>query len=177
MTAPATGDLPNWAALAGELGVSTRAVTEWRKRYPDAPERPNLADWLAFKRRKALGASNSKVGKDRETILAEKALAETKLIHLKIAKEERKLIPAEMVEEFHLFAASRIKSSLYQLFATELPPKTANLEVTDVRKANRDACDVLCVSMAGLFDQWREEQEAARAAAATVESEKSEDDE
>ena len=167
----------NYATIAEALGVTVRSITNWREKFPDAPQTMLVSDWQAFKKRRKLGFTNNRVGKDRESILVDKAAAETRLIRIKIAKEERKLIDAELVENFHLFAAARLKSAIYQLFATELPPKTANSELSDVRKINREACDALCLSMQATFDQWREEQEAARAAAAAVEDNADDEDE
>ncbi len=165
-----------WDELAAALKVSRQTLASWRNKHEDAPDTMRVADWAAFRKKRGLGIVGNRVGKDREEILADKAAAETRLIRIKIAKEERKLIPADQVENFHLFAASRLKSAIYQLFATELPPKTANSDLADVRKANRDACDTLCMSMQATFDQWREEQEAARAAAATVGDDDDDDD-
>lgn len=165
-----------WGSLASELGVTPKSVERWRQKYADAPAAPDVDAWRAYVRRKGLGNSNNRVRPDRDDLMAAKTAADTKLVLIKIAKEERKLVPADQVENFHLFAASRLKSALYQVFATELPPKTANSDTSEVRKANRDACDAICLSMQSTFDEWAKEQKAARAAAASVGDEDEGDD-
>jgi hypothetical protein len=156
------------AELARRLMVSQSAVAKWRKQHQDAPVENDPDVWKAFMAKHGLGKrGNFKPDNLRDADLA-KRTAETRLLHIKIAKEERKLIDAADVDSFLLHLASRLKSALYQTFQTELPPKTAGLDVAEVRRLNREACDIVCGSMQTLQDEWQAEQERAREAAAQV---------
>jgi hypothetical protein len=162
--------LPSLEAVAIALGgYSVRALYQWREKYPDAPKGNVLSEWQAFRGKHKLGAmGNNRVSKSREDVLTEKAIAETRLTLIKIAKEERKVIPADEVDSFLLFLASRVKSALYQVFQTEMPPKTATREVAEVRALNREGCDAICLSMQTALEDWQKEQDAAREAAASI---------
>lgn len=160
------------AAVAAELGHSTRALQQWRERFPDAPAANDVEAWRAFKAKHNLGERiGNRVSKSREEILTEKAQAETRLTLLKIAKEERKVIPAADVDSFLLFLSSRLKAAMFQQFETEIPPRAAHRDVAEVRKLNVAGCDSVCRSMQTALADWQAEQDAAREAAATVETE------
>lgn len=154
------------AALARELGFSISAFGKWRKSFPDAPAGIEVEAWRAFIAKHGLGTKGNFQSESKAALAERKLRAESRLLEIKIAKEERRLIDAGDVDSFPLFLSSRLKSSLYQTFQTELPPKTAGLDVAEVRRLNREGCDLLMVSMQTLQEDWQAEQERAREAAA-----------
>jgi hypothetical protein len=153
------------AELARRVQFTQSAIAKWRKQYEDAPTENSVEQWQAFIAKHGLGRRGNHKPENLRDAELRKKTAETRLLEIKIAKEERAVIPSKDVDTFLLHAASRIRSSLYQTFQTELPPKTAGLDVTEVRRLNREACDVLMLSMQTLQDEWQAEQEKAREAA------------
>jgi len=153
------------ADLARELGFSVTAFSKWRKSFPDAPAGIDVTEWKAFIGKHGLGTKGNHLGETARSLRDQKTAEEIRALRMKNAKEERKLISADDVDSFLLFLSSRIKSSLYQSFQTELPPKTAGLDVAQVRLLNREGCDGIMRSMQALQDEWAAEQEAAREAA------------
>lgn len=163
------------AALARELGFSISAFGKWRKAFPDAPAGIEVEAWRAFIAKHGLGTKGNFQSESKTALAERKLRAESRLLEIKIAKEERKLIDSADIDSFLLHLSSRLKSSLYQTFQTELPPKTAGLDVAEVRRLNREACDIVCGTMQTLQDEWQAEQERAREAAAQVAEEHGED--
>jgi poly-gamma-glutamate capsule biosynthesis protein CapA/YwtB (metallophosphatase superfamily) len=70
------------------------------------------------------------------------------------------------VDNYLIFLAARVKSAMYQGFTTELPPKVAGLDVSDIRRLAREHADLVCVSMQNALEDWKTEQNARRKAAA-----------
>lgn len=159
----------NLTSLGAELGCSVPALSAWRNRYNDTPDTLHAEKWREFIKAKGLmrstGAGHGRPpNKDREALTNEKLASEIRLNEIKIAKEERKLIDAEEVEAFIVFAASKTKSALYQMVA-EAAPKCAGLESGEIRGILRSAADVICRSMQTTLEDWQVEQEEARQAA------------
>ncbi len=153
--------------LAAALGVSDEALRLWRSEKPDAPKSNDVEEWRAFIARNELGEGNNRLNRATPELRARKLLSEIRLNELKISKEERKLIPAEQVDDFLLWLSSRVKSGVYQAFTTELPPKLAGLDVGEIRRLSREAADALCITMQSAVDDWHNEQQQAKAAAQT----------
>ena len=171
---PVTPPLPgeahkNLTSLAAELGFSVPAFSAWRKRYDDTPDTLHADKWQEWIKSKGLGRSTG-AGHGRppnvslQAAQLRKISSDARLNEIKIAKEERKLIPAEDVESFLLYAASKTKSALFQMVA-EVSPKCAGLEAGEVRSKLRDACDGICLSMQTTVEDWQKEQEEAKQAA------------
>ena len=158
-------------ALARALNVSATAIRNWQREYEDAPKAWVEAEWRDFIDRHGLGQAGPRKSRRREELLVEKLASEVRLNQIKIAQAEAKLIPAEDVDNFLLFIASRVKSAMYQGFTTELPPKVVGLDVGEVRKAAREASDVVCVSMQNALDDFQNEQAQKREAAAKIRGE------
>lgn len=153
-------------ALARALNVSSTAIRNWQREYDDAPKAWVEADWRDFIDRHGLGQAGPRKSRRREELLVEKLASEVRLNQIKIAQAEAKLIPAEDVDNYLLFLAARVKSAMYQGFTTELPPKVAGLDVSDIRRLAREHADLVCVSMQNALEDWKTEQAARRKAAA-----------
>lgn len=153
-------------ALARALNVSATAIRNWQREYDDAPKSWIEADWRDFIDRHGLGQAGPRKSRRREELLVEKLASEVRLNQIKIAQAEAKLIPAEDVDNYLLFLAARVKSAMYQGFTTELPPKVAGLDVSDIRRLAREHADLVCVSMQNALEDWKTEQNARRKAAA-----------
>ena len=153
-------------ALARALNVSATAIRNWQREYDDAPKAWVEAEWRDFIDRHGLGQAGPRKSRRREELLVEKLASEVRLNQIKIAQAEAKLIPAEDVDNYLLFLAARVKSAMYQGFTTELPPKVAGLDVSDIRRLAREHADLVCVSMQNALEDWKTEQNARRKAAA-----------
>ena len=153
-------------ALARALNVSATAIRNWQREYDDAPKAWIEANWRDFIDRHGLGQAGPRKSRRREELLVEKLASEVRLNQIKIAQAEAKLIPAEDVDNYLLFLAARVKSAMYQGFTTELPPKVAGLDVSDIRRLAREHADLVCVSMQNALEDWKTEQNARRKAAA-----------
>ena len=153
-------------ALARALNVSSTAIRNWQREYDDAPKAWIEADWRDFIDRHGLGQAGPRKSRRREELLVEKLASEVRLNQIKIAQAEAKLIPAEDVDNYLLFLAARVKSAMYQGFTTELPPKVAGLDVSDIRRLAREHADLVCVSMQNALEDWKTEQNARKKAAA-----------
>lgn len=153
-------------ALARALNVSATAIRNWQREYDDAPKAWVEAEWRDFIDRHGLGQAGPRKSRRREELLVEKLASEVRLNQIKIAQAEAKLIPAEDVDNYLLFLAARVKSAMYQGFTTELPPKVAGLDVSDIRRLAREHADLVCVSMQNALEDWKTEQNARKKAAA-----------
>ena len=153
-------------ALARALNVSATAIRNWQREYDDAPKSWIEAEWRDFIDRHGLGQAGPRKSRRREELLVEKIASEVRLNQIKIAQAEAKLIPAEDVDNYLLFLAARVKSAMYQGFTTELPPKVAGLDVSDIRRLAREHADLVCVSMQNALEDWKSEQNARKKAAA-----------
>jgi len=153
-------------ALARALNVSATAIRNWQREYDDAPKSWIESEWRDFIDRHGLGQAGPRKSRRREELLVEKLASEVRLNQIKIAQAEAKLIPAEDVDNYLLFLAARVKSAMYQGFTTELPPKVAGLDVSDIRRLAREHADLVCVSMQNALEDWKTEQNARRKAAA-----------
>ena len=153
-------------ALARALNVSSTAIRNWQREYDDAPKTWTEAEWRDFIDRHGLGQTGPRKSRRREELLVEKLASEVRLNQIKIQQAEAKLIPAEDVDNYLLFLAARVKSAMYQGFTTELPPKVAGLDVSDIRRLAREHADLVCVSMQHALEDWKTEQHARRKAAA-----------
>ena len=158
----------NLKELARVLGFSAPALSQWRTKFPgEAPQGFEVAEWQKFIASHNLGIVGNRVSKGREELLRLKLTTEVRLNEIKIAKEERKLVPAGDVESFLTYSSARLKAGLYRMIA-ELAPKVAGLEAVEVRQLMTEHADVLCVAMQSLVEEWRREQEEAAEAAAAA---------
>lgn len=168
VTPPGPGEPhKNLTSLAAELGFSVPALSKWRNNYPDCPTILQADLWREFMARNGLGnrpGAGRPSNKSRDELTNAKLETEVRLNEIKIAKEERKLIPAEEVESFLLFAGSKFKSAVFQMVA-EVAPKCAGLEAGEIRGIMRGHADAVCMSMQTTVEDWNAEQDEARRAA------------
>lgn len=151
-------------ALAAAIGFTRPSLNKWRANHPDYPRELDDEAWRAFIEKNGLGNRGRKANKSREELTNEKLSSEIRLNEIKIAKEERKLVPADEIESFLLFAASKTKSALYQMVA-ETSPKCAGLDAGEIRGIMRAAADTVCMSLQTTVEDWQAEQDEARRAA------------
>ena len=156
------------SGLARALGFSHAAINKWQKDRPDAPKTLDEGEWRAFIERNELGTAGNRNEPGYNEARTQSLIWQTKLIKIRVAKEQRKLIPADEVDSFLLFLASRIKSGVYQSFCQEAAPKLPGLDVTDIRRMLRESADVLIVSWQTMLDDWAREQDTARKASAAA---------
>jgi len=151
--------------LAKQLGFSHTAIRVWRERFADAPFDADLEKWRAFITKHNLGDARHNIGAGGQTLRERKLASEIRLNEIKIAKEERKLIPADDVDAFLLYLGSRVKANLFQLFVGELPPAIAGLPVEEIRARCEEKADAMCLSMQSALEQYTKEQAQTRVAA------------
>lgn len=143
----------NLTQLAKVLGTTLPSLRAWRRR-PDAPKGLDAETWRAYVEKNGLGSPGPKVAQSSATLKDRKTEREVELLDLKIAKEKRKLIPAEDVDRLHLFIATRAKSKLYQFLETEAPPKLDGLSASQQRPILREIADSIADEMADMFEQF-----------------------
>lgn len=157
----------NWTQLARLLVVHPNNLTKWKQKHADFPQSMVVAEWQEWKRRHALGIKED-TEKSTTDLRDEKLRTEIEINRIKIAKESRRVIDADKVDDLLLFLGSRLKAATYQTFVTELPPKTAGLDVSEVRKFNREGADAICLNMQHAVEDWQKEQAAAKEASAAA---------
>jgi hypothetical protein len=146
----------NITQLAKVLGTTRHSLAAWMKR-PDAPRGMDVQTWRTYVERSGLGAAGPKVAQSSASLRDQKTAKEVELLDLKIAKEKRKLIPAEDVDRLHLFVATRAKSKLYQSLETEAPPKLDGLSAAEQRPILRGIADSIADEMADLFAEFNKQ--------------------
>ena len=149
-------------ALAAALGFSAQALENWKAQFADVPQTLVEEDWRAFIVAHDLGSGNNRLNRGHEDLKRRKLASEIRINELKISKEERKVIPAADVDAFLLHLGSRVKSAVFQLFVTELPPAVVGLPVEELRIRAREKAETLCVSMQNALAEWVKQQESAR---------------
>lgn len=145
---------PTWAEVAAALGCDQRALLAWRKRE-DAPAGKDIPAWLAYRDANGLGESGPKLG--YKELREAKLVEEVELLRIKKAKENRKMIERDEVDQLLHHVAAQQRSRLYQYLETELPPKCEGLSAAQLRPIFRGVADDLCDQMAVLVDKWKEE--------------------
>lgn len=140
-----------WAALAAELGVSSRTVQNWRKR-DGAPEKADVATWQAFVDKHELGSGGAH--SSLEDVKRDRILKQTELDQIKIDQARRLVIPAQEVNDFLATVSTQAKAQLYAAMQTELPPKLEGQDVATIRKHLQEAADAICDKMQSGFDDW-----------------------
>lgn len=140
-----------WAEVAAALGCDLRNLQIWRKR-PDAPTGKDIPAWLAYRDANGLGESGPKMA--YKELREAKLVEEVALLKIKKAKEERRMIDRDEVDELLHHIAANQRSRLYQYLETELPPKCEGLTAAQLRPIFRAAADDVCDQMAALVARW-----------------------
>ena len=148
-------------ALARHLDVHRNSITGWRKQFPDAPARhldgrkENLPAWKEFVQRNGLGRKGDEV-QGIEELRRLKMEKETKLLELKIAKEEGRTRDVEDVKALLMKIASRQKRVLHQVLVNELSGRVTGKSAAEIRVVGKKLFNQLCVvfsdEQAGFLD-------------------------
>ena len=84
----------------------------------------------------------------------EKLKEEVRLLRLKSAAQERKLIDRDEVRRLLLNISTRQRTILYEKFESDLPPKLDGQPATEARRLLQEAADSICDAMAGLVEEF-----------------------
>lgn len=144
----------NWKMLAAKLGVSVQSVAVWRK-MPGAPLEPIWEQWEPFVKEHKLGEQVRRLSGFE--LREEKTKHEIELIKAKVAKEQRRVIDREEVNQLLLHIASRAKTMLYQFLETEAPPKLDGLPAAQMRPILREMADSIADEMAGQIERFQKQ--------------------
>jgi len=126
-----------WKGLASSLGVSTRALQDWRKLL-GAPTTPDLDAWLEFVEAEGLGR---KISKEREALLCKRLVqqirkdtAAAEQAELELAKRKGQLVEAATVGDSLARMAQHCCRALYRRLEHELPPRLVGLSASQLKK-------------------------------------------
>jgi transcriptional regulator with XRE-family HTH domain len=140
-----------WEELAGKLGVTRQAVAVWRKRA-DAPLGADLDQWADYVKKNELGGK-----KVAGTLKDEKTRHEIELLKSKIAREQRRVIDRDEVNQLLLHIATRSRTMLYQFLETELAPKLDGMSAVQMRPILRETADSIADMQADLVEQFQKQ--------------------
>ena len=149
-------EVMNWAKLALKLQVSRVSLTAWRK-LPEAPEVPDLERWQAFIEVMELGISSNRMSKSREELIKEKLTKENRLLEIKIAEAEKKMVSRAAVDALLLHVSTLAKATMYPALERELPPKVAGRTAEEVSLIGREMADRICEQMQRDITAWSEQ--------------------
>lgn len=142
------------AQLANRLGVSTNSITTWKK-LPGAPSGWEFEEWKAFMEANGLGIRGAKkIGGERENLLTRKLERETKLLDLRIAKEEGNYIERTAANEFMLHVATMQKTVLYQRLGRELGARGEGKSAAELNALGQAIADEICTIMVNGLEQF-----------------------
>lgn len=134
----------NFVELAKILGVSRRALQNWRKRQ-DAPQAAangchDVAAWLEFMERNGLEGDTAAT--DEETALrARKLLAEVEERELRLAVKKGEYVALEEVRAVWTEQVAKAKELLRHKFEMELPPVLSGLDAVAIQQECAKALD------------------------------------
>ena len=140
-----------WEELAGKLGHTRQALAYWRKRA-DAPLGTDFEQWREYVKKNELGGNGK--GLAGGALRDEKTKHEIELLKAKVAKEQRRVIDREEVNQLLLHISSRAKTMLYQFLDTEAPPKLDGLGAAQMRPILREMADSIADEMAGVIERF-----------------------
>lgn len=95
----------------------------------------------------------------------EKTRKESRLLDLKIAKEERKTANIADVDALHLHLSTFVKTILYQRLSREMGPKCAGKTAEEINIFGRAAAGEICELLRHGIEQWKEEADAGETVA------------
>jgi hypothetical protein len=134
----------NSVELAKLLGVTRRALQNWRKRkdspQPAANGFHEVAAWREFMQRH--GLEGEPAAADEETALrARKLLAEVEERELRLAVKKGEYVALEEVRSVWTEQVARAKELLRHKFEMELPPVLSGLDATAIQEECGKALD------------------------------------
>jgi hypothetical protein len=134
----------NFVELARILGVTRRALENWRKRKDSPKPAANgfheVAAWREFMQRNGLEGEAGAT--DEETALrARKVLAEVEERELRLAVKKGEYVALEKVRAVWTEQVARAKEQLRHKFEMELPPVLSGLDATAIQEECGKAID------------------------------------
>lgn len=141
------------AFLARNIGVSVTSLSAWAK-LPGAPATWDPQAWKEFMAASNLGLKGNKVRGERETWLNKKLERETRLLDLKIAKEEGNYIERTAANEFMLHVATMQKTVLYQRLGRELGARGEGKSAAELNALGQAIADEICTIMVNGLEQF-----------------------
>lgn len=161
-SAPVERFVSSIAGLAAATGLSDRQWTTYTKRdgFPSkTAEGYDVAACQAW-HKENVNQTQGKPQGDPESLSAlraEKIKVETALLNIKKAKEERSVIDADALDQFHMQLALRQRSALQLKLVTELNPKLEGLDAAARLPMLERTVDEICQIMRDSFDEWAEQ--------------------
>lgn len=141
-----------WEELAGKLGCTRQAIAVWRKRA-DAPLGPDFEQWSEYLKKNDLGGRPKILGSLKD----EKTRHEIELLKAKLAREQRRVIDRDEVNQLLLHISTRSRTMLYQFLETELAPKLDGMSAVQMRPILRETADSIADMQADLIDQFEKQ--------------------
>jgi len=137
------------AKLADALGISERQLARLKK-TPGFPKKTakgwdieEVREWRAEQ-----GGDEMKAAKLAEII------SRTELNKLKKADLEGRMIPIDEVKDLLAKLASGVRTKLYSLMESTLPPKLEGRDILEVRKILRESADEICAELGAKGEEW-----------------------
>ncbi len=150
-----SGFVASWDEVSARLGTTARQWVTYSKR-PGFPgktaEGYNLAALAAWKAENVGNKSDSTL----KAAKAEKLAEEIALLRIRRAKEERKSVSMEDVDELHRVMGLKMRSYLYSKLDSEAPPKLAGCDALAIRKYLRGVADEIVKNFGQGIDDWKE---------------------
>lgn len=146
------GTGPSWETLAGKLGVTRQSLVNWRVLEGAPPDR-NEAAWELFIKERGLGVK----GRKSDSLKDEKTRHEIELLKARIARENRRVIDRDEVNQLLLHISTRARTKLYQFMETEAPPKLDGMSAAQMRPLLREMADSVADEMADLIGQFEKQ--------------------
>lgn len=148
-----------WSNLSQRLGVSVQTIKNWRDNYPgECPGTPDFEEWKKFVSEKGLGVVGNRIGSEREKMLVEVLAEDLATKRLRRAKEEKRVIDREKMDDLHHRIFTRQKAVLYAALESEYPGKVAGRTAGEVRILGRQLAD----RITGIFSKDVEEWECLK---------------
>ena len=134
----------NFVELAKLLGVTRRALQNWRKRKDSPKAAANgfheVAAWREFMQRH--GLEGDVAGTDAESALrARKLLAEVEERELRLAVKKREYVAMDEVRSAWTAQVAKAKDLLRHKFELELPPVLSGLDAVAIQAECQKALD------------------------------------
>lgn len=148
-----TGFVNSWDEVSARLGTTARQWVTYSKRpgFPAKTEKGyDLAALAAWKAENVGHKSDATL----KAAKAEKLAEEIALLRLRRAKEERKYVSIDDVNELHRTMALKLRALLYSKLENEMPPKLAGCDALTIRKYGRALADELVKTLSGEVEKW-----------------------
>lgn len=154
----ANGTAKNYVALADALGVTRRALQNWRKLpgapSPEANGQHSVVAWRHFCTLHDLKGGDDPRAVDETALRARKLLAETEEKEIAVAIRKREWVRMDEVAEKWSTGVSLAVSLLRKKFENELPPVLSGMDAPAIQEECRKAIDeVLTILHEGAVDE------------------------